>query len=205
VPANIVWGVLFVLIVGAALAWLPAILLLAVLAVPVAGMFRMAALATRGEPVGFSDFVTGMRRFAVPALAIGVASTVVFAIFTANILLGLNQANILGGVFALLALYANVALAMYLVTAWPILVDPLHETMTVRARLRLAFHVLVTRLGRLLGLTLVILAILIVSTILFAALLTISVAYVCLVAARYVLPATDRYEGRATAPIASAQ
>jgi hypothetical protein len=201
VPANIVWGVLFVLIVGAALAWLPAILLLAVLAVPVAGMFRMAALATRGDSVGFSDFLMGMRRFAVPALAVGVASTIVFAIFTANILLGLNQASILGGVFALLALYANVALAMYLVTAWPILVDPLHETMSVRARLRLAFYVLITRLGRLLGLTLVILAILIVSTILFAALLTISVAYTSLVATRYVLPAADRFEGRATVAI----
>ena len=51
VPANILWGVLFLLVVAAALAWLPLILLLAVLALPVAGMFRMAALATRGAAV----------------------------------------------------------------------------------------------------------------------------------------------------------
>jgi hypothetical protein len=164
-------------------------------------MFRMAALATREAAVGFSDFLAGMRQFGVPALALGVASTVVFAIFTANIALGLSQGSIAGGVFALLALYADVALATYLVTAWPILVDPLHETVTVRARLRLAFYVLVTRLGRMLGLTIVILAILTVSTILFAALLTISVAYVSLVGSRYVLPAADRFEGRATVPI----
>ena len=45
---------------------------------------------------------------------------------------------------------------------------------------------------RMLGLTLVILAILIVSTVLFAALVTISVAYISLVATHFVLPAADR-------------
>ena len=142
-----------------------------------------------------------MRRFAFPALVVGVVSTLVAAVFSLNVALGLGQGTIVGGVFALLALYAELALAMYLVAAWPILVDPVRETMTFRERLRLAFYVLVTRLGRLLGLTIVILAILVVSTILFAALLTISVAFISLVASRYVLPAADRFEGRAGLPI----
>lgn len=201
-PANIVWGVVLLGVMAAALTWLPAILLLVVLALPVAGIFRMAALLTRGAPVGFGDFITGVRRFAIPALALGLASLVVGAILTANIGLGLAQGTIVGGVFAVLALYADVALAIYLVAAWPILVDPVHETMTVRGRLRLAFLVLATRSGRMLGLTLVILAIAIVSTVLFAALVTISIAYISLVAAHYVLPAADRIEGRPTLLIA---
>jgi len=203
VPANIVWGVVLIGVIAAALTWLPAILLLVVLALPVAGIFRMAALLTRGAPVGFSDFITGMRRFAVPALALGAASLVVGAVFTANIGLGLAQGNIFGGIFAVLALYADVALAIYLVAAWPILVDPVRETMTFRERLQLAFYVLARRFGRMLGLTLIILAITIVSTVLFAALVTISIAYISLVATHYVLPAADRFEGRPTLLISS--
>jgi len=202
VPANIVWGVLLLLILVATLQFLAAVVLVAVLALPVAGIFRMAALLTRGAPAGFGDFITGMRRFAAPAIALGIVSTAAGAVFTANIGFGLSQGSIIGGIFAVLALYADLALAMYLVAAWPILVDPVRETMSLRDRLQLAFYVLASRFGRLLALTLVILAILIVSTILFAALVTISVAYVSLVATRYVLPAADRFEGRATVPIA---
>jgi hypothetical protein len=201
VPANIVWGVLLLVIAAAAVTWLPAILLVSLLAVPAAGMYRMAALLTRGAPVGFSDFLTGMRRFAGPALALGAASTVLGLLFTANVGLGLAQGSLAGGVFAVLALYANLALAIYLVAAWPIVVDPVRETMSFRGRLRLAFYVVASRFGRMLGLTLVVLAILLVSTILFAALITISVAYVSLVGTRYVLPAADRFEGRPTLPM----
>jgi hypothetical protein len=48
------------------------------------------------------------------------------------------------------------------------------------------------------ALTAVIVAVLAISTVFFAALFSISVAYVSLVATRYVLPAADRLEGRAT-------
>jgi hypothetical protein len=203
VPANIVWGVLLLLILAATLQFLPALLLIAVLALPVAGMFRMAALLTRGAPMGFADFITGMRRFAAPALTLGILSTAVGLVLTANIAFGLSEGSIIGGIFAVLALYAELALALYLVAAWPILVDPVRETMSFRDRLRLAFYVVATRVVRMLGLTLVILVILIVSTVLFAALVTISVAYISLVATRYVLPAADRLEGRPTVPMAS--
>jgi hypothetical protein len=201
VPANVVWAVVLLLVLVAALAWLPLIVLLGVLALPVAGIFRMAALVARGAPVGFSDFITGMRRFGGPALALGVASTVVGAVLTANVWLGMTEGSIVGGVFAILALYADLALAMYLVAAWPILVDPVRETMKSRERLQLAFYVLAKQPGRMLALTLIILAILVVSTVLFAALVTISVAYISLVATRYVLPAADRFEGRPTVPM----
>jgi hypothetical protein len=203
VPANVVWAVVLLLVLVAALAWLPLIVLFSVLALPVAGIFRMAAVVARGAPVGFSDFITGMRRFGGPALSLGVASTAVGAVLTANIWLGMTQGNIVGGVFAVLALYAELALAMYLVAAWPILVDPVRETMKVRERLQLAFYILAKQPGRMLALTLIILAILVVSTVLIAALVTISVAYISLVATRYVLPAADRFEGRPTLPMPS--
>ena len=201
VPANIVWGVLLLAIAAATLAWLPAILLTSLLALPAAGLYRMAALITRGAPVGFRDFITGMRRFAGPALLLGIASVVVGAVFTANIGLGMAQGTLAGGVFAVLALYADLALAIYLVAAWPIVVDPVRETMSFRGRLQLAFYVVVSKFGRLLGLTLILLAILLVSAILFAALVTISIAYISLVGTRYVLPAADRLEGRPTMPL----
>jgi len=195
-----VWGVLLLVIAAATLAWLPAILLICLLALPAAGIYRMAALVTRGAPISFGDFLTGMRRFAGPALTLGVASMVVGLVLTANIGLGLAQGTLAGGVFAVLALYADLGLAIYLVAAWPIIVDPVRETMSLRGRLRLAFYVVASRFGRLLGLTLVVLVILLVSTVLFAALVTISVAYVSLVGTRYVLPAADRFEGRPTLP-----
>jgi hypothetical protein len=132
---------------------------------------------------------------------LGIASVVVAVVFTANVGLGLAQGTLAGGVFAVLALYADLALAIYLVAAWPIVVDPVRETMSFRGRLRLAFYVVASRFVRLLALTLVVMAILLVSTVLFAALVTISVAYVSLVGTRYVLPAADRFEGRPTVPI----
>jgi len=189
--------------VAATLVWLPAIALAALLGLPVAGLFRMAALIQRGASVAFSDFWTGMRRFALPALALGVASTFAGVAFAANIAIGLTTGGIVGGAFAMLAVYAELGLAIYLLAAWPILVDPVRETEPVRARLRLAFYVAVTRTGRMLALTLVVIATLALSTVLFAALLTISIAFVALVATRYVLPAADRLENRATVPLAN--
>ena len=190
-------------IFAASLVWLPAVGLLSLLALPVAGIFRMAVLIQRGASVGFADFWTGMRRFAVPAMMLGLAATLVAVVLAANIVIGLSAGDILGGVFATLALYGLVGLAMYLLAAWPIVVDPVREELSLRSRLRLAFYVCVTRAGRMIGLTLVLGVVVAFSTVLFAALLTITIAYVALVASRYVLPAADRLEGRPTVPVVS--
>ena len=198
VPANFVWGLLFVTILVAGGVWLPALLLVAVLAVPLAGLHRMAALICRGAGASLSDFVTGMRRYVWAALATGVIASALAVIFTANVILGLQLGGILGWFFSALALYADIGLAMTLVAFWPILVDPLREELPIRRRLRLAILVNLARPGRMFALTVLLTAVLVVSTVLFAALLTVSVAYVSLVATRYVLPAADRLEGRRT-------
>jgi hypothetical protein len=198
VPANAIWGVLLIAVVIAAAVWLPAALLSAVLAIPVAGMHRIAALLERGQPASFGDFVSHARKSVRSALLLGFAAVVLATIFTANVYQGLEVGGVLGWSFSALALYADIGLAMFLVAAWPILADPLREDLLIRKRLRLAALVNLARPGRMLGLTLVIVAVLLISTALFAALLTVSVAFVSLLATRYVLPAADRLEGRTT-------
>lgn len=198
VPANLVWGVLFVAILFAAAVWLQALALVAILAIPLAGIHRIAGLVARGAAASFSDFAVGMRRFWLPALGVGVAATLLAAVFTINVVIGLQFGGVFGWVFSALALYADIGLAMLLVAFWPLLVDPLREDIPLRTRLRLAVLVNLSRPGRMFVLTLVIGLILLASTFLFVALVTVSVAFVSLVATRYVLPAADRLEGRPT-------
>jgi len=198
-PANLVWGVGFVVVVLLGLAFLPASALVALLAVPLVGIHRMAALIARGEPASFSDFTSGMRRFALPALAMGAGGTVLAVVLTTNVLFGLAAGNPIGWLISGLALYGLIALAMLLVAFWPILVDPRREVEPVRRRLWLAAVVVIGRPGHLLVLTAIIVAFLVASTVLLAALLIVSIAYVALVAARYVLPLSDVLEERLAA------
>jgi hypothetical protein len=88
------------------------------------------------------------------------------------------------------------AVAAYAVAAWPILTDPARDGMPARHRLRLAGLLLAAFPGRMAALAVLTGVILLFSTIAFAALLSISLSCVALVAARYVLPASDRLEAR---------
>lgn len=198
VPANVVWGALLLLILFGSAIWLPIAALAPVLALPVAGMHAMAALITRGEPVSFHDFLAALRRWAASAFGLGIVATVLAVVFTANVFIGLDDGGVIGWTFSAFALYADIALAMFLVAAWPLLVDPRRQKVPLRRRLWLAALVGLAHPGRIFVLTATIVALLVVSTVLLAALLTVSVAYVSLVATRYVLPAADRLEGRRT-------
>jgi len=198
VPANVIWGLLLLAVTAFGFLWLPAVLLSSLLALPVAGMHRMAVLLQRGQPISFSDFLGGMRAFALPAIGLGVIAVLLAIVFTANVFIGLDTGGVLGWSFSALALYADVGLAMLFVAIWPILVDPLRRGVSVRARLRLAALVILARPARMFALTVVIATLLLIATALFIALLTIAVAFVSLVATRYVIPAADRLEGRRT-------
>jgi hypothetical protein len=197
-PANAVWGVAFVAVSVATAIYLPALVLVALLALPIAGMHRMAALIHRGEPISFWDFVSGVRRYAGAALLVGAGAVLLAVVFTFNVFFGLDAGGVFGWTISALALYGDIGLAMFLVAAWPIVVDPQRAGESLRSRLRLAALVNLARPGRMFALTALIVAILAISTVLFVALLTISVAFVSLVATRYVLPAADRLEGRRT-------
>lgn len=193
-PANLVWGAILILALVAGPLSLLGVALLVALAVPTAGLHRMGALIARGEPASFSDFLGAMRHYAVRAIAVTVGATILAFVLTTNVLVGLAAGNPVGWIISALALWGLVALAMLLVAFWPVLVDPRRESLGLRGRLALAGLAVIGRPGRLVALAAVVAAILLVSTILFAALVMVSVAYVSLVSARYVLPIVDQLE-----------
>jgi uncharacterized membrane protein YesL len=195
-PANLAWAASVLVASAAAVVWPPAIVLLVLTAVPLAGIHRMAALLARDEPAGFGDFIDGMRRFGVQAACIGAGAALLAGVLATNVVIGFGGDGPLGWFLGATALYGIAALAMYVVAAWPVLVDPMHDGATFRRRLQLAALLVVGRPGRLLLLSCLIVAVLAVSTVLLAAIVLVGVAYASLVATRWVLPATDELEAR---------
>jgi len=196
IPANIAFAFVLLVIAAAAAAWPPCIALVPLAAIPLAGLHRMAALLARNEPAAFGDFVDGMRRFGVAAVLLAAGAALIGAVLVTNALIGFGGDNPLGWFLAASALYGLVALAMFLVAAWPVLVDPNHSDATLRRRLQLAGFVLVGRPVRLFLLTALVVAILVVSTVALAGIVLVGVAYASLVATRWVLPSVDDLEAR---------
>jgi hypothetical protein len=195
-PANLAWAAGLVIILLAALAWPPAAVLVGALGIPVAGIYRMAARTARGLGTSFSDFLGGMRAFALPALTVGFGATILAVVFAVNVAVGLQLSNPLGWFLAATAAYAEVALAMVLVAAWPILVDPERDGVSFGRKLSLAALVIVARPGRILVLTFALLAILAAGVVILAGIALVGVAYAALVSSRYVLPVADRLDRR---------
>jgi hypothetical protein len=174
------------------------VLLAPVQAIVTVAIFRLAALIARGDPVALSDAVSGGRKYVREALVAGAVLTLLSVVFVANIAIGLATRQILGGVLAAFAGWGLFVMWTGALVFWPLLADPRREEMTLRERVRLVGLLVVAFPVRLGGLLLLVAAVLAVSTILFVALLTIAVSFVALLACRYVLPAADRFEGRAT-------
>lgn len=196
VPANVVWGVVFLGVLVVSLGSGPIVTLVVVplLAIPYVGIVRLAALTVRGRDVVLSDLWRAYRRFGVAALALGAGETLAAALLASNVIVGINMGGPLGWVFATLAGSGLIALWIVGFPLWILLVDPEREGRPIRARLRLAILLSIAAPGRLGALALVLALVLAVSTVAFAALLTISVAYASLVAARYILPLADRFD-----------
>jgi hypothetical protein len=198
VPTNLVFGV-WLLVVVAAWAWigsLVAMVLAAGLAWPLAGLFRLGAQATRGLDVNLSDALDPARAAPVRLLGVGLAFAAVVLVLTTNLVTGLLIGGLLAWVVATAALWGLIALVVFGFAFWPLLVDPVRDGVAWRARAQLAAMLLLAHPLRVGGLALVLSVILVASTALVAALLTVAVAYVALVACRYVLPAADRLEAR---------
>lgn len=198
-PANLVWGAGLVAMLLAGPLTVLGVAILVLLAVPLVGIHRVAALIARGEPVAFSDFVDGMRRYGGHAVIVAVGAVILAVVFTTNVLVGLEAGGAVGWFVSAMALWGDVALAMVLVAFWPILVDPRRAGLGLRRRLALAGLVVIGRPGRMLALTVVVVAILTLSMVLFAALVTVSVAYASVVSARYVLHLADQVEAQLAA------
>jgi uncharacterized membrane protein YesL len=195
-PANLIWGVMLI----AALLIGPVSLvggaLLVLLAVPTAGLYRMGALVARDEPAGFSDFLQAMRRFAPASLAVALAVGTLALVLTTNLFVGLESDNPIGWLVTAMALWGDVALVLFLVVFWPVLVDPHRDGVGLRQKLTLAGLAVIGRPVRVLALTFAVGLVLAASTVLFAALVVVSVAYVAIVSSRVVLPMVDQLEAR---------
>ena len=196
VPANVTWAFLGLVVLFAGSQWPPALALAVLLAIPLAGMHRLAALLARGEAVSLSDFVEGMRRFGLHAIGIAAAIAILGAMLATNLVTGFGSGGPLGWFLGATALWGLVALAMYAIAIWPTLVDPRHEDATLRRRLQLAGLLVIGRPGRLFLLTALIAVILAVSTVLLGAIVLVAVSYTSLLATRWVLPTLDELEAR---------
>jgi hypothetical protein len=194
VPANILWGVLLVVIAWAALSvglWL-AIVAAPLLGPPLVGIYRLAAQITRGEETVLSDVRTAMRERFLPSLILAAGLVWAVVLLVVNIVTGLDSASPLGLAFATASGWALVATITFAVIAWPLLGDPRRRSEPLRAVARLAGYLLLAAPVRLVALAIVVTVLAVVSTVLFAAVVTIAVAFVALLSCRVVLPEADR-------------
>jgi uncharacterized membrane protein YesL len=198
VMANAAWGICLmgVLVVAMATSPVMGLLLTPLLAIPASGVFRLAALIARNEPPDFSDVTDAWRQLAPLSLAVGVALTLAGVVLGFDLLGAIGSNNAFAWAFATMAGWGLLAVGSYSLVAWPLLVDPRRESRSIRDRLRLAGLLLVAFPVRMLSMAVIIGVVLLLSTIAFAALLSVSLAYVALVSCRYVLPAADRLEAR---------
>jgi hypothetical protein len=198
VPANVAWGA-GVLAVLAVAMWLsPTLALVAapLLGLPFVGIARVTAQIVRGEDVVLSDVATAIRSYAMPALVAGIVTVVAGCVFATNVVGGIAGGGPIGWAFATLAAWGLAALWIAGIAFWPLLVDPVRETIPVAARARLAGLVVVANPVRFAILGAVLAAVTIVSAVAFAALLSVSVAFVSLVATRVTLSAADALDAR---------
>jgi len=194
VPANLLWGGMLMALVVLASLWLPLVLLLPVLALPTVGIFRISALVVRGAPVSFRDGLAAWRTQLLPALVIGTTLLAAAGVLIVNVATGLTTGGVVGWSLATFAAWGLVVAWSLAWTVWPLLVDPARAHLPVRERLRVAVLLLVAHPWRIGAMAAALGLLLAVSTIAFAALVMVAVAYTAQVATRVVLPAADRLE-----------
>jgi hypothetical protein len=195
-PANILWAVVLLAIVGLAILVPPLIVLAPLAALPVAGIFRIATLIVRGESVSFWDGLSAWRGEIRPSLALGTGLLGAAVVLGFNLVSGILSDSLPGWAFATLAFWGLLGAWLYAWVAWPILLDPLRAREPATNRLRLAALLLLAHPVRIGALGLVLAVLVVVSTVAVVALMSVSVSFAALVSARYVLPAADRLEAR---------
>jgi len=196
VPANLLWGFALALIVLAGIVSpLLSLALLPLLALPTAGVFRMAARIVRGEPgLGLGDIAWPYRHMPGRWIIVGVVIVAGGFVLGTNTLVGLVGGEPAGWAIATLAGWGLVVLWCGALISWPLLVDPARVAVPLGESLRLAGGLLLAHPLRFAGLGLAMAVVTAISIALTAAILTISVAFVALVACRSVYPAADRFE-----------
>jgi len=198
VAANLVWGLALALILLVGLVSpLLGLAVLPLLAFPTAGVFRMAARIVRVDgKAGLRDIAWPYRHASGRWLVVGTLVVVVGLMLGTNALVGLSGREPAGWAIATLAGWGLIVLWCGALVGWPLLVDPERAEMRLGERLRLAGGLLLAYPLRFAALGLAMTVVSVVSTVLTAAILTISVSFVALVACRSVYPAADRLAPR---------
>jgi len=193
VAANLVWGLLFSAVLFGGLGWPPIFLLSPSLALPTVGIFRLAALIQRNEFVALSDSFVAWRRLGGRALAVGTGLLICMLMFGTNVYLGLQRGDYLGLALATMATWGLAVTVVCSCVLWPLVADPRRETLPLTEIVRLGFLLVIAFPVRFARLAFLVAIVMLVSLPEYAGLVTVSVAFVALVAARYVLPAADRF------------
>jgi hypothetical protein len=194
--ANVVFGlVLLAAFYGSVLIgpWL--LLLVAASVVPAAGTMRMATRLRRDGHTDLGDFAEVLRGRG-RILLLGVAQLAIGLVLAIDVAIALAWGSWIGTILLVGAVYGIALLWAVAVVAWPILLDPAHDAVSIRARLRLAFLVVLLEPRRVAGLAIAGGLVLLASTLLIAPVLTFSVSYVWLLAAGYALPLADGVAAR---------
>jgi hypothetical protein len=173
--------------------WL--LILVAIAVVPAAGTMRMATRLQRAGHTDLGDFAEVLRGRG-RILLLGVAQLLIGMVLAIDVAIALAWGSWIGTILLFGAAYGIAVLWAVAVVAWPILLDPARDALTIRARLRLAFLVVLIEPRRVAGLALVAALVLGVSTVLIAPILTFSVSFVWLMLAGYALPLADAVEAR---------
>lgn len=198
VPANLVWaaGFLLLLLLAGTGNSLYAMALAPLLAFPTFGLFAMAAMIHRGNGVSTTASFGTWRRMWPRILVLGVVLVGAAVVFVTNVAVGILRQDVVGIAIATAAAWGLLSMVVLAGIVWPLAADPdragrpFHDVVKLATLLAFAFPI---RFG---ALSLLLLVILAISTALFVALLTVGIAFVALLATRYVLPAADRFEAR---------
>lgn len=200
VPANLLWGLGLVVLYLIGLVYWPAALLLSpLLCLPVLGMHRLGGRIVRGQEVSFSDGIAAWREVGVAAVLVGTLVVIAGALMLVNFVGGLQSGDIVGVAFATLAAWGLIIGWTWLGAWWPILADPRRRGYGPRRAAKVAAYLVIAHPVRLGALGLLLLVLDLASTVAFAALVTVSLAFGAVVACRYVLAAADRMEARLAA------
>ena len=199
VAANLLWGVVLLATLLFATAAPPLLLVGGLALVPISiGLMRMVTSIVREGHTVMSDLLAAFRPAAWRHLALGVGHLLVLVVGVGDLLIGVQLGGLLGTFLAVSAIYMIFAAWGLGLCCWPVLLDPLRRGEPMGHNLRLGIAVALAMPVRVTGLAALLAAFLAASTLLAALLLTVAVALAFLVAARYVLPAADRLEGRGT-------
>jgi hypothetical protein len=198
VPANLLVAFCLALVVWAllSLGGLVAAVVAVPVALPIAGLFRLGAMATRARDVNFSDVFDPGVESPRPILLAGAGFSFATLVLGTNLITGIVLGGIVPWVVATAAFWALLALVAFGFVFWPIAVDPERAAVRWRDRARLAGLLLLAHPARVAALAAVLIVVLAISTVAFAALATVSLGFAALVSCRYVLPAADRLEAR---------